>query len=115
MSGTNWGVYLAPLYLAKDEKMGCIEQPICRLQGWLLRCSYSFPRFGPPPPCPRPSSAHELPLRCIERKASLVEVVEGKAGGAAATNAGAAIFLGVVAGMAAALGLDPLSTALACR
>ena len=44
----------------------------------------------------------------LPRNASLVEVVEGKAGGAAATNAGAAIFLGVVAGMAAALGLDPL-------
>jgi hypothetical protein len=38
-----------------------------------------------------------------------MEVVKGKAGGAAATNAGATIFLGVVAGMAAALGLDPLS------
>ena len=38
-----------------------------------------------------------------------MEVVKGKAGGAAATNTGATIFLGVVAGMAAALGLDPLS------
>jgi hypothetical protein len=38
-----------------------------------------------------------------------VEVVERETGGTAAANTGAAIFLWVVAGMAAALGLDPLS------
>jgi hypothetical protein len=60
---------------------------------------------------PRPgrSSADELPLSCVERNASLVEVVERETSGATATDADATIFFGVVAGMAAALRLHALS------
>jgi hypothetical protein len=57
----------------------------------------------------RSSAAYELALCGIERDAGLMKVVQRETGGAAATDTGAAIFLGVVAGMTAALGFDPLS------
>jgi hypothetical protein len=73
----------------------------------LSRCNFPLSWF--PSSCPWPCTAHELALCCIERNTSLMKIVERETGRAAATNAGAAIFLGVVAGMAAALGLDPLT------
>ena len=59
-------------------------------------------------PRPRSGSANKLALCGVKGDAGLVQVVKRETGRAAATDTGAAIFHGVVAGMATALGLDPL-------
>jgi hypothetical protein len=78
------------------------------MQGRFLSyvCGFPLARFALTRP--RPGSANKLALCGVEGDAGLVQVVEREAGRAAATDTGAAIFHGVVAGMAAALALDPL-------
>src|SRR5258707_6928392 len=93
------------------KQRGCTRSltiSVLRMQGRSLGCVGGFPLAGFALPRPRTGSANKLALCGVEGDAGLVQVVERETGRAAATDTGAAIFHGVVAGVAAALGLDPL-------
>jgi hypothetical protein len=75
------------------------------MQGRFLGCVGGFPVAGFALPRPRTGSRNKLALCGVEGDAGLVQVVERETGRAAATDTGAAIFHGVVAGMATAVAL----------
>jgi hypothetical protein len=79
------------------------------MQGRFLGCVGGCPLAGFALPRPGTGSANKLALCGVEGDAGLVQVIDRETGRAAATDTGAAIFHGVVAGMVTALGLDPLS------